>query len=230
MPYLDCPVGNADLADGLVRLEHPLVGREAWIVPGLRDNTSDSAPDVMRGEETQLAGMLDVLPAGTHRVCLPGTHSKWVTLQDGRITRICTAMTGELYAMLRQHSILGRLMSRQEERFDAWAFDAGLKRSGEAGGLLHQLFGVRTAGLFGQFSDVALPSFLSGLLIGHEFRGCGLFEFKPRPAQVHLVGSDRLLTAYAHALTSFGIGVQRHPEDLSARGLHALWSRRMEVA
>ena len=230
MPYLDCPAGNAELALHMQRIHPPgFDGRELWIVPGLRDAASDSVPDVMRGEEAQLAALLDALPGGTHRICLPGTHSKWVTVHDGRVRRICTAMTGELYALLRKHSILGQGRPGDDSRFDAYAFGAGLRRGNEPGGLLHHLFGVRTAGLFGLFADSALPSYLSGLLIGHELQASDLFTGSPRPAQVHLVGSERLLASYAHALTALDVGVQRHSEDLAARGLHALWSRRMHA-
>jgi len=231
MPYLDCPAGNGELARHMQRIAPPgFEGRELWLVPGLRDTASDAVPDVMRGEETQLAALLDALPEGVHRACLPGTHSKWVTIRDGRVQRIATAMTGELYAVLRTHSILGALMPADDGRFDGGAFDLGLHRSADAGGLLHHLFGVRTTALFGQVPEYALPSYLSGLLIGHELRASGLFSQVPRPAQVHLVGSERLLASYAHALTALGIGVQRHPEDLAARGLHALWSRRTQHA
>ncbi|TYT26869.1 2-dehydro-3-deoxygalactonokinase [Luteimonas viscosa] len=230
MPYLDCPAGLPDLARHMQRIHPPgFEHRELWFVPGLRD-TSETVPDVMRGEETQLAALLDVLPGGVHQVCLPGTHSKWVTIRDGRVQRIRTAMTGELYALLRKHSILGALMSHDDSRFDAYAFEAGLRRSAEPGGLLHHLFGVRTAGLSGQFAEAALPSYLSGLLVGHELHECGLAADRPRPAQVHLIGSERLLGVYARALTTLEIGVQRHPEDLAARGLHLLWTRRMQAA
>lgn len=226
MPYLPCPAGNHDLALGMQRFQPPgFDDRVLWLMPGLRD-MSDPVPDVMRGEETQLAALLDTLPGGSHLVCLPGTHSKWVAVDGGQVQRIATAMTGELYALLRQHSILGRLMPVDEVSFDGSAFDAGLERSAEAGGLLHHLFGVRTTGLFQQFSESALPSYLSGLLIGHELRASGLLSQAPRPVQVHLIGNDRLLMSYAHALATLGVGVQRHPEDLAARGLHALWSRR----
>ncbi|TWT19165.1 2-dehydro-3-deoxygalactonokinase [Luteimonas marina] len=231
MPYLDCPAGVHDLARHLQRFHPPgFDGRELWIVPGLRDTASDTVPDVMRGEETQLAALLDALPAGVHQACLPGTHSKWATIRDGRIERIHTAMTGELYAVLRRHSILGALMPEDDSRFDAYAFEAGLRRSAEPGGLPHHLFGVRTTGLSGQFADSALPSYLSGLLIGHELQAALPSADGPRPAQVHLVGSERLLAAYAHALTALDIGVQRHSEDLAARGLQALWRHRSHAA
>lgn len=227
VPYLDCPAGSDELATALARMESPdFPGRTLWFVPGLADLSSADAPDVMRGEETPLCALLEILGSGDHMVCLSGTHSKWVTLREGRIHGIATAMTGEAYAVLRQHSILGKLMDPQDTRFDAYAFNAGLQRSGKAGGLLHHLFGVRTTGLFNQFSAATLPWYLSGLLIGHEIRASELLTRIPRPAQVHLVGNGRLITAYAHALVALGIGVQRHPEDLAAAGLHVLWLRR----
>ncbi|WP_202839412.1 2-dehydro-3-deoxygalactonokinase [Luteimonas saliphila] len=230
MPYLECPAGLPELARHMQRLHPPgFEGRELWFVPGLRD-AAEAVPDVMRGEETQLATLLEVLPGGVHQVCLPGTHSKWVTIRDGRVQRIRTAMTGELYALLRKHSILGALMPDDDSRFDAYAFDAGLRRSVDPGGLLHHLFGVRTTGLSGQFEGAALASYLSGLLVGHELHACGLTDDGPRPAQVHLIGSARLLGVYARALTTLDVGVQRHPEDLAARGLHLLWARRMQAA
>lgn len=227
VPYLDCPAGSAELATALTRLDSPdFPGRTLWFVPGLADLSSTGVPDVMRGEETPLCALLETLGSGDHVVCLPGTHSKWATLRDGRIHGIATAMTGEVYAVLRKHSILGKLMSEEDTRFDAYAFDAGLQRSGKPGGLLHHLFGVRTTGLFDRFSSAALPWYLSGLLIGHEIRASELLTRIPRPVQVHLVGNDRLMGAYAHALVALGLGVQRHPEDLAAAGLHALWRKR----
>lgn len=222
MPYLDCPLGQQELAAAMQRFSPPgFDDRRIWMIPGVRDRHSASVPDVMRGEETQIAALLDVLPGGTHVICLPGTHSKWVTVRDGQIITVRTAMTGELFAVLRTHSILGKLMS-EDDRFDAYAFDAGLRRSAEGGGWLQHLFSVRTAGLFREFSEASLPSYLSGILIGHEIRASDLLTRVPRPAQVHLVGSDRLLASYAHALTTLGIGVQRHSEHLAAVGMAKL--------
>jgi len=230
VPYLPCPAGIDDLANALVPLQaSALADRALWIVPGVSDTGSDAVPDVMRGEETQLAALLAVLPRGNHVVCLPGTHSKWVSVADGKVRRLTTALTGELYAVLRNHSLLGKLMPEDDSRFDAWAFESGLKRSRQTGGLLHHLFGVRTLGLFNEMEGSALPSYLSGLLIGHEILASGVLEHTPRLSQVHLIGNDRLLALYAQALISWGIGVQRHPEDLAARGMYALWQRRLEL-
>lgn len=226
-PYVDCPAGIAELGDAIALVQSPeLPARRLWFVPGVADHAAPDAPDVMRGEETQVCALLELLQHGTHVLCLPGTHSKWITVRDGRIASISTAMTGETYAVLRQHSVLGKLMDKDEARFDTHAFDAGLRRSADASGLLHHLFGVRTLGLFNQWSAAALPSYLSGLLIGHEVRASGVLTRTPRPAQVHLVGNDRLLAAYARTLVALGIGVQRHPEHLAANGMHVLWQTR----
>ena len=222
-PYLDCPTGIDELAAAMQPVQAPdFPQRRLWFVPGVADRNSTEVPDVMRGEETQACALLDLLHQGTHVLCLPGTHSKWITVRDGKIHAIATAMTGETYAVMRRHSILGKLMGKDDSRFDAYAFDAGLRRSADPGGLLHHLFGVRTLGLFDRFSEAALPSYLSGLLIGHEVRASGLFSRTPRPAQVHLIGNDRLIDAYARVLVALGVGVQRHSESLAAYGMHRL--------
>lgn len=226
VPYVECPAGAREIAAGIVPIESGsavFAGRDLRIVPGTIDRSAAKAADVMRGEETQIVGLLDRLGDGTHTVCLPGTHSKWVQVRNHAIGSIRTAMTGETYALFRKHSMLARLMPADEPPFDAAAFDGGLRRSGDGGGLLHHLFGVRTAGLLGQLSGAQAPSYLSGLLIGHEVRA-----HTPGPQRVHLIGNDRLLTVYTHALEAFDIEVRRHPEDLAAFGLHRL-AREMEA-
>ena len=222
-PYQDCPTGIDELAAAMAPVEvSEFPGRRLWFVPGVADRHSTEVPDVVRGEETQVCALLDLLRQGTHLLCLPGTHSKWISVRDGKIVSIATAMTGETYAAMRRHTVLGKLMGKDDSRFDAYAFDAGLRRSADEGGLLHHLFGVRTLGLFGRFSETALPSYLSGLLIGHEVRSSGLFSRTPRPALVHIIGNDRLIDAYARALVALGVGVQRHSESLAAYGMHRL--------
>jgi 2-dehydro-3-deoxygalactonokinase len=217
VPYVTCPAGAREIAGAIVPLDADaavFAGRDLRIVPGMIDQGSTSTADVMRGEETQIVGLLNSLGSGTHTVCLPGTHSKWAQVSDGTIRSIHTAMTGEAYALLRSHSVLAKLMSANDAPFEAAAFDEGLRRSGDTGGLLHHLFGVRTAGLLGRLSDTESPSYLSGLLIGHEIRAQ-----TPRPQRVHLIGNDRLLTIYTRALEAFAIEARRHPEDLAAFGL-----------
>lgn len=223
VPYVQCPADLGELAAGMLRLdasrESPaLAKRTLWCVPGMADR-SMPAGDVMRGEETQIAGLVDLLGKGAHTLCLPGTHSKWVQVRDGAIAHLSTAMTGELYALLRSHSILGRGMPEGEPAFDTGAFDAGLACSRDpGGGLLHDLFGVRTALLFGRFQPQALASYLSGMLVGHELQAA-LAGFA---GPVHLVGSETLVERYAHALQERGVGVHRHPEELAATGMFRL--------
>lgn len=218
LPYLPCPADAGALAAAMQEHHDPLLaGRTMWFVPGLDCHAGAGVPDVMRGEETQLVGLAGVLARGRHLVCLPGTHSKWAWLEDGRIVDFATVMTGELYAVLRNHSLLGRLMSDDGHAFDADAFALGIDRSGEPGGLAHQLFGTRTLALFDRLPGEALGSYLSGMLIGDEIR-----HRLPAPTQVHLVGSAALTSRYAHALAHLGIAAEQHGEDLAAAGLHAL--------
>ncbi len=222
VPYVAAPAGTAEIAAGMHSFEAAsLPGRRLLIAPGLSHRPAEGAPEVMRGEETQIVALLDRLPGdGPHWICLPGTHSKWVRVRAGRITGWQTAMTGELYALLRQHSLLAALMPADAaaDADDPEAFARGLAASAQAGGLTHHLFGVRTRGLFGTLTPAQAPSFLSGLLIGHELLG-----LVPAAAtRVHLVGSAALLQRYERALAASGIATQRHDEALSARGLHAL--------
>ncbi|MCD9032803.1 2-dehydro-3-deoxygalactonokinase [Luteimonas sp. Y-2-2-4F] len=218
MPYVDCPASAADLAAALRDHADPaLPGRRLLFVPGVADR---AAPDVMRGEEVQVCGLPGVLDGGRHLVALPGTHAKWVRVEDGRIISVATAMTGELYALLRRHGTLADLMTGDDAPRDRAAFEAGLRQAGADGGLPHQLFGLRARALFGRIDPAALPSWLSGLLIGHEIRGLAL-PMRPE-GPVHLVGGDALVDAYAHALALAGIDSRRHDETAAARGLWRL--------
>jgi 2-dehydro-3-deoxygalactonokinase len=218
-PYVQCPAGLGEIAAGMVEVQAPaLLQRSIWIAPGLCQRASIAAavPDVMRGEEVQICGVLDELGPGTHTLCLPGTHNKWVTVHERRITALRTAMTGEVFQVLRQHSILGKLM--QQDQHDASAFEHGLDAADGSGGLLHQLFGVRTLGLFGELAPEQSASYLSGLLIGHEVRELA----PPQSPRVHIIGSGNLVQLYAQALQRRGIAVQAHDENCAAAGLHRL--------
>jgi 2-dehydro-3-deoxygalactonokinase len=206
VPYVQCPAGFDEIAAKLVKVSW--ANREGWIVPGLSCGDTAGVPDVMRGEETQILGCgVD----GT--ICLPGTHSKWVQVKKARIERFSTSMTGEVYAVLRQHSILGRMM--EEGTPDAGAFAEGVARSGEAGGLLHHLFGVRTRGLMGDLSAAASASYLSGMLIGHELRS-------QDAKQVHLLGAPALAALYQQAAAVLGIETRALDSDSAVRSLYRL--------
>lgn len=205
-PYVPCPAGFDEIAASL--LEVRWGARTAWIVPGLSCRDAAGVPDAMRGEETQILGCG---VEGT--VCLPGTHSKWVEVRNGRIERFCTFMTGEVYAVLKQHSILGRMM--HDGPPDAGAFAEGVQRSGEPGGLLHHLFGVRTRGLMGELGPAASASYLSGIVIGHELR---TFEGE----KFNLLGAPELAALYQQAAAALGIETRTLEADSAVRSLHRL--------
>jgi 2-dehydro-3-deoxygalactonokinase len=154
--------------------------------------------DVMRGEETQILGAVDALPDEA-LVCLPGTHSKWVRVERGRIVGFSTHFTGEMYAVLKAHSLLGRML--EEGAPDEAAFLAGLARSSEPEGLLHHLFGVRAKALFGELSATSGGEYLSGLLIGHELSNA---LAAVRDAPVYLLGAPGLAARYALGLRALG--------------------------
>ncbi len=219
VPYAECPAGAAEIARGLRPIVWNAGRRRGWIAPGLSYRDANGIPDVMRGEETQIIGALADLPEGEATICLPGTHSKWVRWRDGRIVAFATAMTGEVFAVLRRHSILGRLMSETDAGHDGTAFAAGLRRAAEKGGLLHHLFGARTRGLFDEVAEGALPSYLSGILIGHE-----IAALAPSEGVVHLIGAPGLVALYREALAVRGCDSRMLDSDCVARGLFLLAS------
>ena len=227
--YVACPAALDRLHEHLVVVG---MGRGATlhIVPGLIDDPLSGTPDVMRGEETQLVGLLALQPAlaASATVLMPGTHSKWVTLRDGRVSAFRTRMTGELYAVLRQHSVLGRLMSADAALWHADAFDAGLAAARGNGGidLGAQLFAVRTLGLAKRWPPAALPDYLSGLLIGHEL----IAALRDRITTLALVGELDLCRRYGHALRQFDIEPACVVSNTSAAGLWQLAAQARWIA
>lgn len=226
-PYLACPAAVADLGAALVPLELAR-GRRVFIAPGLSTRDAGGVPDVMRGEEVQILGAVDRLGVDRATLCLPGTHSKWARVEAGRVVNFATHLTGEAFEALRRHTILGRTIDHAA--WDDAAFLAGVDRSGAAGGLLHHLFGVRAAGLFGELEPAASGAFLSGLVIGHELRAevGTIVGGTPGGDPVFLIGEAGLVRLYAQALGRLGIVAHEGPADAAARGLHRLAMRLRE--
>jgi len=215
-PYCPCPAGFAELGQHLLWLKP---GRIA-LVPGLSCSGSDAmlTPDVMRGEEVQIFGALQLAGRDSATLVLPGTHSKWVQVQGGRVTQFQTFMTGEVFALMSQHSILGKTLDLTGA-FDESAFLQGVDQTQETVSVLHKLFAVRTLGLFERLSAAQLPSYLSGLLIGEELRTQTVSVDSP---PVILIGSHALTLRYTLALQHLGIACESRGAEATWAGLFAL--------
>lgn len=213
-PYAPCPAG---LADAAAQLTWIAPGRIA-LVPGLSCDI-DGAPDVMRGEETKAFGVLKLLEAQDALIVMPGTHCKWARAHGGRIESFATFMTGEFYAVLRQHSILARTLPAGDGNLDEPALRRGVDHALRAGNLLHAAFSARTLSLFDRVAEAAAPSYLSGLLIGEELRSQDLASLD---APLALVGADMLTRRYAVALAHLGIPFRTLGQETTWRGLHAI--------
>jgi 2-dehydro-3-deoxygalactonokinase len=220
-PYASCPANPERIIDACVALR----GGRVHIVPGARCENRLRAADFMRGEETQILGALTLdlnLRRGRRLLCLPGTHTKWVLLEDGIITEFLTALTGELFATLRDHSVLVSDESRSEAVIGT-AFEEGIKRFNDfpQAQVLHRLFECRSRLLNGQLSARNTASFLSGLLIAADVSGASqVFANAPGRTTVYLIGEPRLTQLYAVALGQQSCDV--HQFDGAAASLAGL--------
>ncbi|WP_145193236.1 2-dehydro-3-deoxygalactonokinase [Pseudomonas sp. URMO17WK12:I11] len=223
--YRDTPANVASLGAALQTLRS-VCGVDVHIVPGVMQRSA--LPNVMRGEETQVLGALAELPNDDVLIGLPGSHSKWVQVADGCIVQFDTFMTGELFAVLSEHSILGRTQQRGGA-FDAAAFDRGVQVAQSAegnSGPLSTLFSARTLGLTGALSGAAQADYLSGLLIGHELAALAQLQRQRRPGAplpaVLLIGNGPLCTRYCRALQACGFGRVSVAAHATERGLWQL--------
>jgi 2-dehydro-3-deoxygalactonokinase len=219
-PYLPCPAELSDLSAALL----PVMlarGRSIHVAPGVSTRDPGGVPDVMRGEEVQVLGALSQLDDGPPRmVCLPGTHSKWVKAGAGRIMDFSTHMTGEVFDVLRRHSILGRTI--EHAAWDDASFLAGVGRSGQPGGFLHHAFGVRASGLFGELPPQRAGAYLSGLVIGTEIRAARDSLGVTDQAPVMLIGEEGLVVLYQAALHHLGLASELADRHATAWGLWLL--------
>jgi 2-dehydro-3-deoxygalactonokinase len=193
-PYVPCPAGIDDLVANL-----KWAGEREAIVPGVSYLGKDRA-DVMRGEEVQLLGGVAAgLVSKEALVCHPGTHNKWALLRQGVIQTFGTVMTGELFSLLKEHSILADLLGGPVEPDDE--FKRGVRFAFEHDLLPAALFGVRASVLLGQSSGEGAASYVSGLLIGTDVR-IGLTW--PMAARITIIGRPDLTRLYSAALTEAG--------------------------
>jgi 2-dehydro-3-deoxygalactonokinase len=202
-PYCDAPATIEMLATRLTSV--PDVGMH--IVPGVA--LRGARPDVMRGEETQVFGSLD---QGKDRcIVLPGSHSKWVTMESGSITDFHTFMTGEIFAALRDHTILGTAAASEKS---TEAFDRGvLAARAASGGIAPLLFSARSLALDGQLNPSATLDYLSGLLIGDELH---IARSNAKPL---LIGDADLCRRYLRAMNLYEIAAEIAAPGAAAKGL-----------
>jgi 2-dehydro-3-deoxygalactonokinase len=211
-PYARCPAGTDDIVEGLVRVDDTSL--RIYAVPGL-STENDGMPDVMRGEETQIFGALALSGADSGLFLLPGTHSKWAEVKDGRIVSFRTFMTGEVFGALKEHTILGRLMREGTPDLDGFA--RGVHEGaalGSPGALLNRMFATRSYGLMDRLADTALADYLSGLLIGAEVAEAT----RNVRAAVTIIASPALAQRYTDALRVLGCDSTLAPEDCVAAG------------
>ncbi|WP_423607318.1 2-dehydro-3-deoxygalactonokinase [Sphingomonas sp. MS122] len=190
-PYVPAPAGIDALAANLLAIDD-----RTAIVPGVAVR---EPADVMRGEEVQLLGAVEAgLVPRDALLAQPGTHCKWVEIADGRIARFSTSMTGELFALLRQHGLLARQLHAEVASGDA--FLEGV-REGQKRDLARSLFGIRAAGLLGERDDADAASYASGLLIGSDVAA----RLEQAPGQtVYLLSDPALGALYTLAIEANG--------------------------
>lgn len=219
-PYVTLPAG----LDGILAGAVPVPGqgssqaREIRVLPGLAQRNANE-PDVMRGEETQLAGVLPLFASGRHVICMPGTHSKWVEAESGVIAGFRTWLTGELFSVLSKQSILRHSLGDNAAPAlpDTPAFVAACTDAlGQGGDIGPSLFRIRAATLLQDLAPADAAAKLSGLLIGSEIASARrLFDL---PAgEVILVASGPLGTLYAAALKLAGCAVLQADADDAVR-------------
>ena len=209
--YLGCPADLHSLGSAMSPVDLAR-GRRIWITSGLSCEDPHGTPDIMRGEEVQILGVIGERDLGPATLCLPGTHSKWVRIQDGRVITFTTHMTGEIFEAIRDHTIISRSIL-----CDGWsdqAFIDGVERAGAAGGLLRHVFGVRTKTLLGRIETRVAAAYLSGLMIGYELSNAT----EKKMPEITLIGGGRLTELYAMALNHIGHDARTVGPDVAAAG------------
>ena len=224
VPYVDASVPLQDLGRHVFRVPDAPGDATVVLVPGYCIRNSAGVPDVMRGEETQLLGAC-ALGHVSGWFVLPGTHSKWVLLQDGVVRKLRTYMTGELYDLLRKHGTLAAAAGGQAEWDDA-AFAAGVDAAGHHA-LSHVLFGTRARVVSKDMAPQASASYLSGLLIGAELKDVLGAEAGEVPT-FQLIGSPQLAELYQKAAQRldcrFDILDARQAFLAAVQHIHSHWS------
>ncbi|TLU64319.1 2-dehydro-3-deoxygalactonokinase [Thalassotalea litorea] len=190
VPYAQTPACASDLVKNAYRFELPW-GGEAIIIPGVSHNSQNDQYDVMRGEEVQLLGLAELIRKDDFQAVLPGTHSKQVAFEQGMINHFSSYLTGEVFSVFSEHTMLGKGLPKSET-FDQVAFIKGVKEA-QSGELTNKMFLAWTHRLFNNLKEQQIKDYLSGLLIGFELRNLSVQD-------VFLVGGQALCQRYELAL------------------------------
>ena len=220
--YVSVPCGapSGELATRVASKDPRLA---TWILPGVQQVGPD---DVMRGEETQIAGFLAQNPKFDGVVCLPGTHTKWVRVSAEEIVSFQTFMTGELFALLSKESVLRH--SVETDDFDKSVFlDAVSDAMSRPQSIAAKLFGLRAAHLVSNQSLAHAKSSLSGYLVGLELAGSRPYWLG---MDIALIGAPALCEIYQDALKAQGCLTNSYSaEDMTLAGLKAAFEQVKET-
>ena len=219
--YLSGQIGVDELSSGMVKV--PDTQLNVMIVPGIRGVSVAGLNDVVRGEETLLAGWLQQPTDSEAVFCLPGTHSKWIVAREGQVNQLTTFMTGELFELMRTRSILAPLIDSQavaDSKSDI--FSKGLTLAQSPAGLLHQMFAIRAGALTGQFAKSDVLTLLSGVLVGAE---CLAVKSLVQNRSVTLMSSGDLKQTYQNAFEHFGFVFNvADSEQAAQKGLFSIFN------
>lgn len=220
-PYVALPATIAEIGRQFCTVDGGPVLGEIQLVPGLVSESPDGAPDVMRGEETQIFGAMND-DADSRLFVLPGTHSKWVEVRNGAIVSFATFMSGEVFAVLISHSILGRLMTEIADSDEAGFKDGVVAGAapGHPGDLLNRVFWARTRGLVSGWSAGRLRSYLSGMLIGAELAAAA--QKSGSADEFTIIGSDVLAARYLEAAQVLSLSAKLAEPDRAVYGQRRL--------
>lgn len=211
--YVDTPAPLSAVLKQAARV--PGEARDIRILPGIAQRDT-KAPDVMRGEETQLLGALGLEAAGEALACMPGTHSKWVRVKDGTVAQFSTFMTGELFSVVSRETILSLAVAGADEAEDVASFKAAVKAAFEAPAFAaNLLFGARSRQLLFGGTPAAARETLSGTFIGVEL-AAGLSGTVPKVG-VTLIASGRLAMLYRLAFDALKVDVNPIDADEAVR-------------
>lgn len=214
-PYVNVPATFDQIASKVMRLDVGCI--DVRIVPGLIGIDESGIPELIRGEETEILGA-EYPSSDSHRLCLPGTHTKWVRMEDATIAAFTTSMMGDVFRAIGNGTILHSTVHHVE--FNEECFLQGVSRSKQPGDLLHHLFGIRTLVLTGKMQETTASSYLSGLLIGHDIK-----PMVRTRETVHLIGEPELCALYATALREFAVRSTVEEPGAALRGLKRIAAR-----